>query len=65
MTIPLDVVGPSAALGVYEYNEARHTPLFTFDNNVAHSNMEVSSVRTKNGIKIGTKTSTHSLSKCF
>ena len=65
MTIPMEVVGPSAALGVYQYNEARHTPLYTFDNNVAHSNMEVSSVGTKHGIIIGTKTSMHSLSKCF
>ena len=41
MTIPLDVVGPSAKLGVYKYEEAKHTPLYTVDNNVAHSNFEV------------------------
>lgn len=35
-------IGPSADKGYMKKHEARHTPISEFDNNVAHSNRNVS-----------------------
>jgi hypothetical protein len=39
-TFPREPVGPSTGLA-YQYEEAKHTAMWTFDNNVVHSNERV------------------------